>query len=186
MPEPDADTEMNQPCPTPVKAGLGIDDIRHIPACERELRFTRNRAGARLLAAGLLLIAVAVFLQLTGHDVISPYLPAPLPLMQAAVLLPAALCLYLGWYCLKHAAVIVTPLGVEILPLLRPRKRMTWYIWQQIRSVECTEKTLALTLSDGIRANIRLGSLTPASRTLLAHAVQTRLSSLQEAGYGAP
>lgn len=29
--------------PSPVKTGLGVDDIRHIPVQERELRFTRNR-----------------------------------------------------------------------------------------------------------------------------------------------
>ena len=39
--------------------------------------------------------------------------------MQAAALVPAALCLAAGSRCLKHAAVIVTPVGVEILPFLR-------------------------------------------------------------------
>ena len=94
-----------------------MEDIRHIPARERELRFTRNRAGSVLLAAGFLLIATAAFLQLTGYDTITPYLPAPLWAMQAAALVPAVLCLIAGSRCLKHAAVIVTPVGVEMVLL---------------------------------------------------------------------
>ncbi|XBD75833.1 hypothetical protein ABFY27_07955 [Akkermansia massiliensis] len=75
MPEPELHSSAS--APRPVKAGLGVEDIRHIPARERELRFTRNRAGSVLLAAGFLLIAIAAFLQLTGYDTITPYLPAP-------------------------------------------------------------------------------------------------------------
>ncbi|MFR8407058.1 hypothetical protein [Akkermansia sp.] len=60
-----------------MKTGLGVDDIRHIPVQERELRFTRNRAGALLTGSAFLLIAIAGFLQLAGHGTITPYLPAP-------------------------------------------------------------------------------------------------------------
>lgn len=117
MPEPERHTPVS--APRPVQAGLGVEDIRHIPVQKRELRFTRNRAGAILTAAGVLLAATAAFLQLTGYDTITPYLPAPLWAMQAAALVPAVLCLTAGCRCLKHAAVIVTPVGVEILPFLR-------------------------------------------------------------------
>lgn len=101
--------------PSPVKTGLGVDDIRHIPVQERELRFTRNRAGALLTGSAFLLIAIAGFLQLAGHGTITPYLPAPLWAMQAAAVVPAVLFLYLGLRCLKHAAVIVTPLGLSLI-----------------------------------------------------------------------
>ena len=76
MPEPERHTPVS--APRPVQAGLGVEDIRHIPVQKRELRFTRNRAGAILTAAGVLLAATAAFLQLTGYDTITPYLPAPL------------------------------------------------------------------------------------------------------------
>lgn len=75
MPEPERHTPVS--APRPVQAGLGVEDIRHIPVQKRELRFTRNRAGAILTAAGVLLAATAAFLQLTGYDTITPYLPAP-------------------------------------------------------------------------------------------------------------
>ena len=55
MPEPER--HLPASAPRPVQAGLGVEDIRHIPARERELRFTRNRAGSVLLAAGFLLAA---------------------------------------------------------------------------------------------------------------------------------
>ena len=172
MPEPELHSSAS--APRPVKAGLGVEDIRHIPARERELRFTRNRAGSVLLAAGFLLIAIAAFLQLTGYDTITPYLPAPLWAMQAAALVPAVLCLIAGSRCLKHAAVIVTPVGVEILPFLRARRAMQWCFWQQIRSAD----------RKGGRLNLSLRPMTAASREMLVHAVRQRVNTLQCSGYG--
>lgn len=182
MPEPEHRAAGTRPAP--VRAGLGVDDIRHIPVRERELRFTRNRAGALLMASALVLIAVAGLLQLTEHDTITPYLPAPLPAMQVAALVPAALCLYLGRRCLKYAAVIVTPLGVEILPFIRPRHTMQWHLWQQISTADRDGKRLTLHLADGTAAVIRMAAMAPASRDMLARAVHARLNSLNNSGYG--
>lgn len=182
MPEPDLHSSASTP--GPVQPGLGVEDIRHIPVRERELRFTRNRAGSILVAAGFLLTAVAAFLQLTGYDTITPYLPAPLWAMQAAALVPAVLCVYSGIRCLKYAAVIVTPLGVEILPSLRPRRTMRWYLWQQMASADRKGKRLNLHLADGADVSISLRSMTPASRNLLVHAVRQRVNTLQRSGYG--
>ena len=182
MPEP----EFHSPAsaPRPVQAGVGVEDIRHIPARERELRFTRNRAGAVLMTAGFLLIATAAFLQLTGYDTITPYLPAPLWLMQAAALVPAVFCLAAGRRCLKHAAVIVTPVGVEILPFLRARRCMQWHFWQQIRSADRKGARLNLHLADGTTAAVSLRPMTDASRDMLVHAVRRRIEALQSSGYG--
>lgn len=182
MPEPEHHSSAS--APGPVKAGLGVEDIRHIPARERELRFTRNRAGAVLMAAGFLLITTAAFLQLTGYGTITPYLPAPLRVMQAAALVPAGLCLYLGSRCLKYAAVIVTPVGVEILPFLRARRTMQWRFWQQIRSADRKGDRLNLRLADGSTVSVSLRPMTTASRNLLVHAVRQRVSTLQCSGYG--
>ena len=162
MPEPERHTPVS--APRPVQAGLGVEDIRHIPVQKRELRFTRNRAGAILTAAGVLLAATAAFLQLTGYDTITPYLPAPLWAMQAAALVPAVLCLTAGCRCLKHAAVIVTPVGVEILPFLRARRAMQWFFWQQIRSADREGGRLNLRLADGSTAAISLRPMTAASQ----------------------
>ena len=182
MPEPELHSSAS--APRPVKAGLGVEDIRHIPARERELRFTRNRAGSVLLAAGFLLIATAAFLQLTGYDTITPYLPAPLWAMQAAALVPAVLCLIAGSRCLKHAAVIVTPVGVEILPFLRARRAMQWCFWLLIRSAVRNGGRLILRLTDGSSVAVSLRSMTAASREMLVHAVRQRVNTLQCSGYG--
>lgn len=182
MPEPEPHPRSS--APRPVQAGLGVEDIRHIPARERELRFTRNRAGAVLMAAGFLLVATAAFLQLTGYDTITPYLPAPLWTMQAAALAPAVLCLIEGSRCLKYAAVIVTPVGVEILPFLRARRAMKWFFWQQIRSADREGGLLNLRLADGSIAAVSLRPMTAASRDMLVHAVRQRVDALQSSGYG--
>lgn len=175
---PELEHRPDAPHPGPVQAGLNVEAIRNIPVRERELRFTRNRAGAFLAAAGFLLIAVAGFLQLTGYDTITPYLPAPLRAMQAAALVPAAVFLGLGGRCLKHAAVIVTPLGVEILPFLRPRRTMQWYFWQQISAADRNGTRLTLHLADGTEAVIHMAALAPAGRNMLVHAIRARLNSL--------
>ena len=154
MPEPER--HLPASAPRPVQAGLGVEDIRHIPVRKRELRFTRNRSGAILTAAGFLLAATAAFLQLTGYDTITPYLPAPLWAMQATALVPAVLCLAAGSRCLKHAAVIVTPVGVEILPFLRTQRTMQWFFWQQIRSADREGGRLNLRLADGSTVAVSL------------------------------
>lgn len=79
--------------------------------------------------------------------------------MQAAALIPAVLFLYLGLRCLKHAAVIVTPLGVEILPFVRPRHTMRWHLWQQICSAERDGTRLTLRLADGTNTIIGMAPL---------------------------
>ena len=155
MPEPERHTPVS--APRPVQAGLGVEDIRHIPVQKRELRFTRNRAGAILTAAGA---------------------------MQAAALVPAVLCLAAGCRCLKHAAVIVTPVGVEILPFLRARRAMQWFFWQQIRSADREGGRLNLRLADGSTVAVSLRPMTSASRDMLAHAVRQRVNTLQSSGYG--
>lgn len=182
MPEPEHHSPASTP--GPVRPGLGVDDIRHIPARERELRFTRNRTGAVLMTEGFLLVVIASFLQLTGHDTITPCLPAPLWIMEAGALFPAILCMYAGSRCLKYAAVIVTPLGVEILPFFHPRRNMQWHLWQQIRSAERKGCRLTLRLADGTAAAINLRPLKPASRGMLVHAIQQRINSLHHSGYG--
>lgn len=183
MPEPDS-VRLSTPRSSRVTAGLGVEAITHVPVTQRELRFTRNRAGALLLAAGILLVVTAVFFQITGYDTITPYLPAPLPVMQATALLPALLCLYLGRYCLKYAALIITPLGVERLPFLHPRRNMQWFVWQQILSTETDGRMVTFRLRDATVHQISMSSMTMSSRTLLLHALKTRLELLDESGYG--
>ncbi len=167
-----------------VRPGLGVDDIKHIPTTERELRFTRNRLGFILIAAGMVLMMTAVLLQMAGYDAITPYLLAPLWGMQASVIIPGIICLYVGWRCLRYATLIVTPLGLEVMPFFKPRQTMSWYVWQQIRSVELRGSTLILDIIEEQPVSISLFSMTPESRTLLMHALTQRLSALKESGYG--
>lgn len=100
--------------------------------------------------------------------------PPPCGPWQAAALVPAALCLAAGSRCLKHAAVIVTPVGVEILPFLRTRRTMQWFFWQQISSADREGGRLNLRLADGSTVAVSLRPMTAASRDMLAHAVRQR------------
>lgn len=182
MPDPDQYSDKLTPCP--VQAGLGVRDIQHIPVRDRELRFTRNRAGGILMSSGFLLIVIAVFLQITGHDTIAPYLPAPLWVMQAMVLFPAGICLVTAIRCLKHAAIIITPVGVEILPFFRARHTMQWFFWQQINTTETQRNKLILHMTNGIDITIHLFPITNTSKRLLLYAIQQRITSIQASPYG--
>lgn len=182
MPEPNPQPTTSSP--SPVQPGLGVKNIQHIPVKDRELRFTRNRTGGVLLATGLLLIIIAVFLQITGHNTITPYLPTPLWVMQAMVLFPAGLCLLTAARCLKHAAIIITPVGVEILPFLRARHTMQWFFWQQIHAAETRGNKLILHTIDGNGVTINLLPITATSKQLLLYAIQQRITSLQSSPYG--
>ena len=85
---------------------------------------------------------------------------------------------------LQHAAVIVTPVGVEILPFLRTQRTMQWFFWQQIRSADREGGRLNLRLTDGSTVAVSLRPMTAASRDMLAHAVRQRVNTLQSSGYG--
>ncbi len=167
-----------------VRPGLGVDDIKHIPTKDRELRFTRNRLGAILTVVGVVLLMIAVFFQITGYDTITPYLLAPLWVMQLCAAIPALICLYAGWRCLRYAALIVTPLGLEVMPFFNARETMSWFVWQQIRTIELRDGMLILDIIEELPVNISLSGLTPNSRALLMHALEQRLSALKESGYG--
>ncbi len=179
--------QANNPTPSlparKVRPGLGVDDIKHIPVNDRELRFTRNRMGAFLMAAGMMLGMAAVFFQIAGYA-FAMNMPIPVWLMQTVVIVAALLCLYLGYRCLRYAAIILTPLGIELMPFFRPRKTMRWYVWQQIQSAQLRGSRLILNLSGNATAYLPLFSMTQTNRAMLCHALDQRLAALQESGYG--
>ncbi len=179
--------QANKPAPSlparKVRPGLGVDDIKHIPVNNRELRFTRNRLGAFLLAAGMILGMAAVFFQIAGFP-LAVSMPAPVWLMQTALIIPALLCLYVGRRCLRYAAIILTPLGIELMPFFRPRKTMRWYVWQQIQSARLRGNRLILSIRGNSAVSISLFCMTPLNRAMLCHALDQRLAALQESGYG--
>lgn len=150
-----------------------------IQAPEKELRFTRSGQAALFWLGAAVLAAVGITLLATAiYRDINPQLPHPawalVPLVLAGILVRVAVGLT------RHAYLILTPLGIEIFPFIRPAQGMRLVTWQEIAAAEVDEKLTRLTLHHdaGKSSGIHL-SLTPIRadrRTLLAKAVLGRLS----------
>lgn len=150
-----------------------------VQAPEKELRFTRSAqaipfwiASAVLTGASIILIASAFY-----RD-INPFLPHP-----AWALIPAAtafLAFRTAAFLTRHAYLILTPLGIEIFPLIRPSRGMRLVTWQEIAAAEVNASITRLTLhhdaarTSGIHLSLR--PISPDRRLLLAKAVTGRLS----------
>lgn len=168
----------NKPSSPALELGLGVKDIEHVPLADRELRFTRNRLAVIFAFLGVFFFSVAGFLQLTGYDTIPAYLPARLWIMQLICIIPAIICFWLCRRAIKHVAIILTPLGVEYLPFFNARKSMKWVPWQHISHFSPHSHHIALTLTNNETWSLPLFSLSKHSRTLVLHALNSRLSKI--------
>jgi hypothetical protein len=144
---------------------------------QKELRFTRaGQAVAFWIAAAACVMAGLVFFLLTPYRAETPELPHP-----AWGFVPlglAVLAARIAWHCTRHAYILLSPIGVEIFPLIRPAAGMQVIPWQQIDSAEIDDTRLTLHFTAEQSAGIHL-SLSPIARDrreLLARAIRGRLT----------
>lgn len=155
---------------------------------DKELRFTRSgQAVGFWIAAAVSAIAALILFAVSFHRQDNPVLPHP------AWALPPLLVSYalarLAIRLTRHAYLILTPLGIEVFPFLRPAQGMQSVYWCEIDSVEVSEKGLRLTLhfNAGKSAGIHL-SLRPVNskrRDLLLRAVEGRVANKSSPSGGA-
>jgi len=69
----------------------------------------------------------------------------------------------LAIHCTRHAYLVLTPLGLEILPLLRPATRMQLIAWGQVDDLEFTDSRLTLHFNREKTSGVHL-SLRPLRR----------------------
>ena len=150
----------------------------NIQSPEKELRFTRSgQATLFWLAAAVLAMVGITLLVIAVYREFNPQLPNPwalAPLGLAVLLARVAISLT------RHAYLILTPMGIEIFPFLRPAQGMRMVLWQEIDHAEIDEKSTRLTLHhDAAKTSGIHLSLTPIRtdrRPLLAKAVLGRLA----------
>jgi hypothetical protein len=152
----------------------------NIQSPQQELRFTRSGQATGFWLAAAMLAAAAVTLAATSfYRGINPHLPHPA--WSLAPLAAATAAARLAWRLTRHAYLILTPLGIEIFPFLRPAAGMQLVVWQEIDSMETDAALKRLTLhrdaakSSGIHLSLR--PIRADRRALLAKAVKGRLNA---------
>ncbi|GAA5483319.1 hypothetical protein [Haloferula sargassicola] len=137
----------------------------------KELRFTRagQATGLWILAAMAAAAAVILFSITIQRE-------APHP---AWALLPLGLAgglVFLALHCTRHAYLILSPIGVEIFPLIRPAAGMQVIGWSEIAAIDIDDRRITLHFNRDRTAGIHL-TLSPipkARRPLLIRALEGR------------
>ena len=147
----------------------------------KELRFTRGAQGARFASIAALLGGTAVVLLLLNalpRDPIVPWWSALLPL-------PLALLLgRLAYRCVRHAYILLTPLGIEIFPFFNPRQNLQVLYWSEIADAEVDEHEQLVIHFDAEHTKGVVASLAPVLRNrrpLLKRAIDGRISERADA-----
>ncbi len=146
---------------------------------DQELRFTRSGQAVLFGVIGAVFSGAAVTLLATAtYREVNPALPSgwwALPLF-----IIAFGCFWLARHLVKHAYLILTPMGLEIFPFFFPSKNLHLVMWQEVLAAEVSENGKWLTLHFNPEKSCGLHlSLKPVSRKLrclLAKAVLGRVS----------
>ena len=141
----------------------------------KELRFTRGSQASlfAMLAAvcGGASVAIVILNLLLKDPLISWWgVLAPLP--------PAFICARLCLHCVRHAYLILTPLGIEIFPFFKPQENLQILYWSQISDAEVNKHDeLVIHLNEDKTSGVvaSLSPLLPVRRKLLARAIAGRM-----------
>ena len=100
--------------------------------------------------------------------------------MALPFLILSALLTRLSAYCARHAYLILTPLGMEIFPLIKPHKNLNLVYWAQIIDADFNEELTALKLhcNEDQTAGVILSlkAISAKKRLLLKRALESRLA----------
>jgi hypothetical protein len=140
---------------------------------EKELRFTRSAQGLQFIVLCVISVVTSLALWVLatqGTEFERPRLDG----LAWTALLPLPLAFFtfrLAMRCIRHAYLILTPLGIEIFPLFRPDKNMALIIWQEIHTMELRDATTLVLHRDAEKTSGIVLSLKPilASRRQLLH-----------------
>jgi len=146
----------------------------------KELRFTRAGQAQGMFIAATVAFALALLTAITwlmGHPDFLWWIPLPF-LVLACLLARVAL------HCTRHAYIILTPMGVEIFPLLKPEKNLNLIYWTELDHANFNEDlTLAKLHRDAEESFGAVLSLKPIiakQRPLLKKALEGRLGEKTE------
>jgi len=150
---------------------------------EKELRFTRAAQGHVLLSLSVICLAIGITLFATSSAPASPdglwIYAVPACIIGLLLIIPAI-------RCIRHAYIILSPLGIEIFPFFKPEKNLQIIYWSDISHAEldADEKQLLIHTNEARTAGI-IASLSPikkSRRPLLARAISGTMEKRNEQG----
>ena len=154
---------------------------KSVAESHKELRFTRTRQASQffILTAFLLMLGVASFVALFaswGPNDVDFHFYAWFCLLP---LIPSYFTLRLAIHCVRHAYILLTPMGVEVFPFFKPEKNLQIIFWQEIDSFDITAAELTLHSSPEKTSGtvLTLKPLAAAQISLLQKAIKARTSS---------
>jgi hypothetical protein len=147
----------------------------------KELRFTRSRQASHFFILAVIFIAIA---WTSAIAMFSKWGPLDSDFrkyiwLSFIPLVPGFLSFRVGLHCIRHAYLILTPMGIEIFPFWKAEKNLQVLFWQEIDSAECDEQQLTLH-HDAAKSSGVVVSLKPIARrqiSLLQKAISARTSS---------
>lgn len=177
---PSNDNSKHEP-KTSVLGKLLGSSTKSIAEPEKELRFTRSRQAVGFFfgCAFFLMLCIGTlfcaFLNLGWND----YYFQKNWWMALLFLVPAAICFRTAIRCIRHAYIILTPMGVEVFPFFKPEKNLQVIFWQEIDSAEIQGENLILHANQQKTAGtvITLKPIALPQIELLEKAITSRLAN---------
>lgn len=165
-------------------AEKALEPLNGVAREQRELRFTRNAWALWLYFWGVyLVLGMAMAACMTFRPRIPFWVEAA---CWTGGILLAAVCFWLAVVCMRRAYVLLTPLGVEILPLWKPEKRMKVYPWYGIDDWSPRLGGIVLLMSDGSSDRINLFCMRARQRELLTTALTGRIMQKIHSNHDSP
>jgi hypothetical protein len=97
------------------------------------------------------------------------------PLWALVPLAPAAVSFWIAAHCLRHAFIILTPLGIELFPFWRPARNMQVIYWAEIETAVISPDLKIFTIKcRGSEIMATLAPISSTGRLLLKRAIEGR------------
>lgn len=161
-----------------------LEPLNGVPREQRELRFTRNAWALWLYFWGVYLV---LGMAMAACITFRPHVPVWVEVVcWGGGMLLAAACFWLAVVCMRRTYVLLTPLGVEVLPLRKPEKRMKVYPWYGIEDWSPRLGGVVLSMSDGSSVRINLLCMRARQRELLTTALTGRIMQKIHSSHDSP
>lgn len=155
--------------------------VKPVAEPEKEIRFTRSAQATTFFLLGILCTMICIGTLFNEYVNWGPWhidFKAYWWLSLLA-LIPAAIFFRIAIHCVRHAYIILTPMGVELFPFWKPQKNLQVIFWSDIDHAEFKGHTMKLHYNKEETAGI-VSSLKPIGKLnypLLQKAINGRLNN---------